>query len=143
MSSKLLLRILRPFLHSIMILVVFGIAYLIRKQTDLIPMVQLRIPIINLIEMSIFAMISIVVFFVVGLVSGLYKLYHPVYNYYRIFLKTIGLWSITITCIAYFGNGFVFHDGISRFILIAVISGSLIMITVLDRLIDIWNDWIQ
>ncbi len=54
--------LLRPLLHVIGIILVYRAIILLRGYTDLIPFVQLRIPIIDLQETLLFALFSAAIF---------------------------------------------------------------------------------
>jgi len=54
--------LLRPLLHVIGIILVYRAIILLRGYTDLIPFVQLRIPVIDLQETLLFALFSAAIF---------------------------------------------------------------------------------
>ena len=56
------IRVIRPLLHFIIILLVFYLVYKLRTYTDLIPFVQLKIPYIDFKETMIFAILSSILF---------------------------------------------------------------------------------
>lgn len=111
------LRILRPILHIVIIVAIFYVMYRIRLFTDLIPGIQLRIPIINYQENMAFGIIAALAFVVIGIINGLYELHKPIQKYFQTFSKNWVYRIIAITFIAYWGQGFVFFFGISRFII--------------------------
>jgi hypothetical protein len=90
----------------------------LRFFTDLIPGVQLQIPIINYRETMAYACVVALAFIAIGIVKKLYELNKPIQNYFQTFTKVWIYRIITITFIAYFGQGFVFFFGISRFIIV-------------------------
>lgn len=112
------IRLFRPVIHLFIILIVFFLVYKLRLVTDLIPGVQLRIPQINAIELWIFSIISWVTFVFIWILKKLYELNKPIQNYFQTFAKVRIYRFISITFIAYFGQGIVFKWGISRFIII-------------------------
>lgn len=115
---KIWLRLIRPFLHFLIILLIFYFVYRLRLTTDLIPLVQLEIPVINMQELSLFAFISACAFIGIWILKKLYELNKPIQNYFQTFTKVWIYWIITITFISYFGAGFLFKYGISRFIIV-------------------------
>ncbi len=135
-SRKLLtiLRLLRPSLHGLIILWSFYVMYLVRSQTDLIPFIQLRIPQIDVHELMIFAIIIVILFWLIGLAWGMYDLFKPAHAYYIKFAKTRWLRLILSSFVAYIGFGYVFQNGISRFILLwwCLLAG--VLITLFDMI---------
>ncbi|MEI6426622.1 MAG: sugar transferase [Candidatus Absconditabacteria bacterium] len=114
----MIFRLLRPVFHAIGIVLIFMMTYNIRLITDLIPGVQLKIPIINYRETLMYAMLAAIVFVGLGLIKHLYELNKPVQKYFQTFTKVWLYWLVSITFVAYFGQGFIFFFGISRFIII-------------------------
>ncbi len=112
------LRLLRSLIHFMIILIVFFLVYKLRLITDLIPWVQLRIPQINATELIIFALIAGWLFIIIWIFKKLYELNKPIQNYFQTFAKVRIYRFITITFIAYFGQGFIFIGWISRFIIV-------------------------
>jgi len=115
---NVLVRLLRPVIHMGLIVVVFYVMYRIRLFTDLIPGVQLKMPIINYQENMAFGIIAACAFVGIGIIKGLYELHKPIQRYFQTFSKTWIYWIIIITFIGYFGQGFVFFFWISRFIIV-------------------------
>jgi len=95
---NVLLRLLRPVIHIGIIIIVFYVMYRIRLFTDLIPGVQLRIPVINYQENIAFGIISAFVFVFIGIVKGLYELHKPIQRYFQTFTKT---WLYRIIAITF------------------------------------------
>jgi len=112
------LRLLRPIIHTIIISMIFLITYKIRLYTDLIPWISLKIPQINWIELIIFAIISCILFLLIGIIKKFYELHKPTQKYLQTFTRTRVYRFITITFISYFGQSFVFKWWISRFIVV-------------------------
>ena len=98
------LRLLRPFIHFCIIVAIFYVLYKIRHFTDLIPGVQLSIPVINYQETMAYAVISAFVFVMIGITQSLYELHKPVQKYFQTFSKVWIYRLIGITFIAYFGQ---------------------------------------
>ena len=113
-----MLRLLRPMLHIVIIIVVFYVMYRIRLFTDLIPGIQLRIPVINYHENMAFSIIAACAFVFTGIIKGLYELNKPIQRYFQTFTKIWIYRIIEITFIWYFGQWFVFFFWISRFIIV-------------------------
>ncbi|MFA7717454.1 MAG: exopolysaccharide biosynthesis polyprenyl glycosylphosphotransferase [Candidatus Absconditabacterales bacterium] len=134
--TQSILRLIRPLIHGGIIILVFYIIYRLRFFTDLIPGVQLQIPIINYRETMAYACVVALAFIAIGIVKKLYELNKPIQNYFQTFTKVWIYRIITITFIAYFGQGFVFFFGISRFI---IVIGSFVCFFVLFFFDQIWN----
>lgn len=130
------LRALRPLIHMLVIAWGFWASYQLRQYTDLIPKIQIRIPPFVISELIMFAGISIGLYILIWRQNKLFQLYGLVLWYYQRFIKTIIVWSITITCIAFFGGGFLFHTGVSRFVIVATALISWIGITIMDGIVD-------
>lgn len=96
----------------------FYVMYRIRLFTDLIPGVQLQIPIINYQETMTFSILVAFLFVGIGIVKDLYELHKPIQRYFQTFTKTWLYRVIGITFIGYFGQGFIFFFWISRFIIV-------------------------
>jgi hypothetical protein len=96
---NILLRLLRPVIHIGIIIVVFYVMYRIRLFTDLIPGVQLKIPVINYQENMAFGIIAAFAFVLIGIVKGLYELHKPIQRYFQTFTKSWLYWIIVITFI--------------------------------------------
>ncbi len=130
---NVLLRLFRPMLHLGLIIVIFYVMYRIRLFTDLIPGVQLKIPIINYQENMAFGIIAAFAFVIIGIVKDLYELHKPIQRYFQTFTKTWLYRIITITFIWYFGQGFVFFFWISRFIILVGAFVSFIVLFLFDQ----------
>lgn len=111
-------RLLRPIIHGLIIFLIFSLTYKIRLVTDFIPGIQLQIPLINYNETMIYAWIASALFVGLGIIKRLYELHKPIQKYFQTFTKVWLYWLVTITFIAYFGQGFIFFFGISRFIIV-------------------------
>jgi len=123
-------------LHGIAIVLIFMMTYSIRLITDLIPTVQLKIPIINYRETLMYAILTAMIFVWLWLVKWLYELNKPVQKYFKTFTKVWLYWLVTITFVAYFGQGFIFFFGISRFI---IIIGAFFAFFLLFFFDQVWN----
>ena len=115
------LRLLRPLLHIILIVLWFFFIYKLRLITDLIPGIQLPIPAINYKETMLFAFISGFVFTWIWIIKNLYELNKPIQKYFQTYTKVRIYRFITITFIWYFGTGFIFGYWISRFIILLAV----------------------
>lgn len=129
----MLLRLLRPLLHMGIIMLSFWLMYLVRQTTDLIPFVQLRIPTLNLEETMLFALCAACAFVGIGIIRGMYELFRPLHKYYTVFLETWLIWTVVSSAIAYYGFGYVFVAGISRFVVVWGVLLSFVTITLRDR----------
>lgn len=117
-KANLVLRLIRPLIHAAIILGIFSLMYKIRLITDLIPWIQLQIPLINYRETMIYAWIASGIFVGLGIIKNLYELHKPIQKYFQTFTKVWLYWLVIITFIAYFGQWYVFFFGISRLIII-------------------------
>ena len=117
-----------------MIICIFFFIYRLRLITDLIPGIQLQIPLINFTETLIYAVISWLAFVGIGIIKDFYELHKPVQKYYETISKVRLYWIITITFVAYFGQWFVFSSWISRFIIIVSWILTLIFIFIFDQI---------
>lgn len=112
-------NIIRSAFHIVLILAGFYLAYYVRTYTDFIPFVSLQVPILNLAETFYFGLMSAGIFVLLGVIRKLYTISMPIYqNYTRIFFNTIFIWIAVIAFVAYFGNGFLWMHGISRFVVV-------------------------
>lgn len=133
---KYALRLLRPWLHALLLILIFIGAYYIRQRTDLIPGIQLTIPFIHIQDLILFACLSIVVFLAVQFGTRAYVLDKPLHWYYQRFFAGWLLWFVIMTFLALFGEWFVFQHGISRFIILFVAFAWLLLLTIFDVF---WN----
>lgn len=134
-----IIRILRPILHFLFICFIFYIVYNFRIITDGIPFIYLDIPHINFTETIIFGGFWAILFPLIWLIYGLYKLKWPIHEYYNWFLRVFIFWFVSITFIAYFWHEFIFKNWISR--LIIIWSGLLVFfwLLFLDFIINLIN----
>ncbi len=116
------------------IIVIFYVMYRLRLFTDLIPWVQLRIPVINYQENMAFGVISALMFVTIGIIKNLYELHKPIQRYFQTFTKTRLYRCITITFIAYLWQDFIFFFGISRFIIFFGAAFSFVCIFFFDQI---------
>lgn len=128
------LRLFRPTIHGLLILGCFYAMFLLRSHTDLIPFVQLRIPLIDLQETMMFAVIAIVLFRLIAMAQGMYDLFKPSHAYYIKFVRSRWLRVILSSFVAYIGFGYLFENGISRFILLRWSFSAGVAITLIDML---------
>lgn len=123
-------------IHGVIILWLFWWALILRKSTDLIPGVQLRIPVIDLTETMIFAALAALLFFLIWVSKGIYELQKPLHSYYKKFLESRFRRFLLMFAIAYVWFGYIFVNGISRFVLIWSGLWFLLIGTLFDRF---WN----
>ncbi len=133
-KAILWIRLIRPMLHSIIIALLYFIAYHLRQHTDGIPGLHLRIPNINNNELLLYAIVSIVVFLVIWIIKRNYELTGTSYGSNKTFLSVRSQRTITMTCIWYFWQGFLFQEWISRLILIWIVSSTLVVIPLIDNI---------
>ncbi len=106
-SWTMVFRLLRPLLHMVVLGLLFWGLYRVRLHTDLIPLVQVRVPPIIVSELVIFARISMLLFVLIGLSRGLYQL-RGTSRYKQLFFKTRGSRFVVTVFVAFLGSGFVF-----------------------------------
>ena len=135
-TQTLILSSLRILLHSTVILWGFFCMIKLRSMTDLIPWVQLRVPMINTTETMIYACIAVWLFVILWFHWKLYKIHQPPQNYTKHFFYTYLLRGAIMTVIAYYGYGFVFSDGISRLVIIWSMARTLIRMAIVDGIIN-------
>jgi hypothetical protein len=68
-KKNVIFRLLRPVFHFIAIVGMFYMTYSIRLISDLIPRVQLKIPIINYRETMMYAGLAALIFIALGLIK--------------------------------------------------------------------------
>lgn len=127
------LRLIRPFLHFLIINALFFLTYRIRLWTDLIPWIQLPIPSINAQELAIFSLIASTWFIFIGIIKDFYCLNRRVVNHFQTFSKTWIYWFICISFLSYFWQWFIFFYWISRFIILFTGILSYIIIFFFDQ----------
>lgn len=112
------LRLIRPIIHIIIIFLIFYLTYKLRLVTDLIPLIQLPIPLIDYKETMLFAIISGFAFVWIWIIKNLYELNKPIQKYFQNYSKVWIYRIITITFIGYFWAWFIFKNWLSRFIIL-------------------------
>ena len=134
--------VIRPLMHIVIIVLVYaGITYL-REYTDLIPFVQLRIPIIDFSETMRFGLISAFLFVFLWFVFRVYELFRPTQQWFGAFFKTRCLRLVMSGFLAWIWFGYLFPSGISRFVVLVVAAVTLFVLSISD-LIRRWlaNMW--
>jgi hypothetical protein len=124
-------RLLRPLFHFLIILGVFTLTYYLRVWEGVLP---LHIPLINVQELKIFALISAVIFVMWGLIKHLYELNKTADNYVKILSKVRVYRAISIAFVSYFGQGVLFMWGISRFVIISTALFAYLFLFLFDQL---------
>lgn len=132
------LQLIQPILHFVVIVFSYRAMYLLRQYTDLIPFVQLRIPVIDFQETMLFALWSACLFISIAMIQELYVLFVPTDRSYGNFLQTWLLRVMLSGFIAWLGFGYVFVSGISRFVLVFASGLSLILLSWVDLVRDFW-----
>lgn len=133
-KSMTLLRLMRPMRHSIILLLIYGLAYIRRKSSLTLWKIDIGTPRVAVDELLIYIGISISVFIITGIIHKRYDLISTETETNRTFLTVWWQWTIVVTCLAYFGQEFLFEHGISRFIIIVVALASLILIPLAEQL---------
>lgn len=129
--------VFRPLLHRCGIVFAYRMVAHVREYTDLIPFVQLRIPVMDIVETMRFASLSWVIFVIVWFFFEQYALFRPKQQWYGSFLQTRLLRVVSTGFIARLWFGYVFTSWISRFVVIVVALCSLFIITIMD-----WIRWL-
>lgn len=122
-------RLLRVVCHFLLVNGIFFLTYKLRLLTDWFPSLLMPIPLINADELAFFSFYSSVLFVGIGLIKEFYPLQSRVVNHFQKLSKVWVYWFIAIAFLSYFGQGFVFFFGISRFIIL--ISVFLVLLGVL------------
>lgn len=142
-KSIIYLRLIRPIIHITIILLSFFIVYKLRFYTDLIPFIQLDIPNINEKDTIIFSIISSFIFVFIWFLNQIYEPFKPIHWFYKKFLKTCLTWLIAISFLVFFGNGFIFKDWISRFIILWWVFLSWFIATMIDIILNFINSKLE
>jgi hypothetical protein len=121
----------RPLIHLGLILLVFRLTYKLRTLGNFLP---LDIPLINVKELQIFALLSAVIFVAWGLIKNLYELNRTAESYIKTLSKVWMYRFICITFVSYFGQGIVFMWGISRFVIITTALLAYLVLFLFDQL---------
>lgn len=129
-----LVLLCRPLLHLGGIVFVYRLIILLRGYTDLIPFVQLRIPVIDLHETLLFAVLSWVLFLAIWFAYHLYGLFRPTKEGYETFLQTWLLRVVVSWFVAWLWFWYVFSSWISRFVLVVASAVSLLVLAGIDLL---------
>ncbi len=143
-KSILLIRLMRPLIHSIIIAGIYRWAYSIRLTTRGFRGIDIGTPWIATDELILYAIISIILFVIIGIIKRWYDLIGIGISSIQRFFSVRWQWTIVVTCLAYFGQGSLFHHGISRFIILQVAGATLIIIPLVERLRRwFYKRWIQ
>lgn len=142
--SILLIRLIRPIIHSIVIWLIYLWAYHIRLNTNSFRWIDIGTPWIATNELILYAIISIILFISIGIIKKRYDLIGIWLSSASKFLSVWGQRTIVITCIAYFWQGQLFTHWISRFIIIQVALATVVIIPIIERLRKLlYTRWIQ
>jgi lipopolysaccharide/colanic/teichoic acid biosynthesis glycosyltransferase len=109
----------------------FRCTYTFRIWGDFLP---LNIPLINVKELQIFALVSAGIFVAGGLIKNLYELNRTADNYLKTLSKVWVYRVICITFLSYFGQGVLFMWGISRFVIVTTALLTYIVLFFFDQL---------
>ena len=122
-------RLLRVLCHFLLVNGIFFLTYKLRLLTAILPDILTPIPLINGEELRFFAFFSSILFVVIGGLKGFYPLNTRVINHYQKLGKIWIYWFVGIAFFSYFGQGYVFVFGLSRFIIL--IGGLFVLLAVL------------
>ncbi len=129
-----MIRLLRPLIHFLIIGCIYWIAYLLRSNTTIFRSIDIWTPRVAKNELIIYAIISATLFVTIGIIQKRYDLISIGLEKTKTFLIVWWQWTIIVTCLAYFGQEFIFKHGISRLIIIIVALSSLIIIPLVESL---------
>jgi lipopolysaccharide/colanic/teichoic acid biosynthesis glycosyltransferase len=118
----------------IIIGVVYFLSYNIRQYSDGILWIQFKVPSIDSAEFLIYSTISACIFLLIGIIQKRYSLVDIGLESKKKFLSVRGQRTIIITCMAYFGQWFIFEKWISRLIIIWTAGASIVLIPLADAL---------
>lgn len=127
-----LLRIIRPALHFLLILLVFFLTYRLRIRGNFLR----DVPRINIVELERFALLSAIIFLARWRLKKLYQLKTYSETTIQLLSKVRIYWFISITFISYFGQWRIFMRGISRFVIVSAGILSFIFLFLFDQ---IWH----
>lgn len=133
-KRAILIRLLRPLIHSGILILIYRWAYLTRLNTNGFSMIDIGTPRVATQELIIYSIVSIILFLIIGIIKKRYDLIWIGLASSQKFLSVWWQWTIIVTCIAYFGRWFLFSHGISRFIIIEVAIGSLLIIPLVEQI---------
>ena len=143
-KSILMIRLLRPLIHIIVIGLIYWGAYTIRSTTWIFWSIDIWTPRVAQNELILYTLISIGIFIITGIIHKRYDLVGIEEEKIQTFLSVWWQWTIIVTCIAYFGQEFIFQHGISRFIIIVVALATLVIIPLVEALRKwLYLRWIQ
>lgn len=126
-------RLFRVVAHFLIINVLFFLTYKLRLFSEVLPLISETMPFINAQELAFFSLLSSMLFVGIGVIKGFYPLHNRIINHFQKLSKVWGYWFITIAFLSYFGQGFVFLFGISRFIILISVFLSLLAILFFDQ----------
>lgn len=139
-----MIRLLRPLIHFVVIGLIYRGAYTIRSTTNLFWSIDIGTPRVATNELIVYALMSSCIFVITGIIHKRYDLITIELSKAKTFLSVWWQWTIIVTCLAYFGQEFLFTHGISRFIVIIVAIASLVIIPLVET---IWKNlylhWIK
>ncbi len=110
--------LLRIFLHAILLVGTFWEIFKVRQIRDLIPGVHLPIPNMDFKEFLFFLGLAVLAWVIVGIYTGFYSLTDNIKNSVSKFFKSWILWLVLLSFLVFFGQGFLFKNGISRLVLL-------------------------
>lgn len=127
-----LFQLMRPLWHLLLIAWIYIFAYHIRSQSTSLISFDVDTPWIATQEVMIYALLSIGIFLIVGIVQQFYDMLTFKQSQMRDFFNVWRQWMIITTFIAYFGQWWLFHAGVSRVIILCGILGVLCVIPLFD-----------
>ena len=131
-KSILLIRLIRPIIHSLIIWLIYLWAYHIRLNTNNFRWIDIGTPWIATDELILYSLISIILFISIGIIKKRYDLIGVWLSSASRFFSVWWQRTIVITCIAYFWQWQLFTHWISRFIIIQVAIWSIIILPIVE-----------
>ena len=139
-----MIRLIRPAIHVLFLGLIYRWAYNIRSTSGVFLNIDIGTPWVASHELLFYAIISAIIFVLIGIIHKRYDLVSIDLEKYKIFFTVWRQWTIVVTCLAYFGQGFIFNHGISRFIIILVALSSLVILPVVEYIRKkLYYLWIQ
>ena len=137
-------RLIRPIIHSLIILCIYRWAYHTRINTNILDGIDIWTYRVAKNELIRYSMISIVFFVGIGIIKKRYDLISIGLESTKIFFSVWWQWTVIMTCLAYFWQWFLFKSWISRFVIIQTSFATLLIIPIIEALWRrLYINWIQ
>lgn len=127
-----LIRLIRPGIHIIILAIIYRIAYLVRTHVNRFRAIDIWTTWVAKDELLVYSTISIIFFVIISIIQRRYDLIGIGLESNKKFFVVRWQWTIIITCLAYFGQWWIFLNGISRLIILVTAGLSLIVLPLLE-----------